>query len=65
MSDFTFFDFNKLTEDEEKLNRLLHSKDNKLASSPKKQSIQNVLAYSKAISIKDSRKLGFIENVLN
>mgnify|MGYP001580987121 CR=1 FL=1 len=33
--------------------------------SPDAKSIRNILDYSKALSIRESNQLGFIENVLN
>ncbi len=67
MTNFTYFDFQDLTEDEKKLSKLLHSnnqlkKDNVM---PSKTSVNNILAYSKTLSVRKSDHLGFIENLLN
>ena len=65
MNNFTFFDFKKLTEDEQALNKLLNTTPLKWNKMPSKQAVNNVLAYSKALSIRSSENLGFLENVLN
>ena len=66
MNDFTFFDFKKLTENEKTLSKLLLLDNEKESTKvPNQQSINNILAYSKAISVRKSDQLGFIENILN
>ncbi|MFT6165801.1 MAG: hypothetical protein ACJASF_000484 [Vicingaceae bacterium] len=65
MAIFTHFDFQELTENENNLNRELHQEHNKVQQSPNNSSIQNILAFSKALSIRKSDNLGFVENVLN
>ncbi|MFB1021435.1 MAG: hypothetical protein QMC40_01585 [Vicingaceae bacterium] len=65
MAIFTHFDFQELTEDENNLNRKLQNKKKEKSVQPKHQSIQNILAFSKALSIRKSENLGYIENVLN
>ena len=68
MSDSTFSnsDYKKLNQEEESLNRLL-ADEIKVArlNKPSKQSIHNILAYSKAISIRKAKSVDFIENILN
>ncbi len=39
--------------------------ENENQVSPNVKSIRNILDYSKALSIRESSQLGFIENVLN
>ncbi|KAA3648985.1 MAG: hypothetical protein DWP98_07925 [Bacteroidetes bacterium] len=39
--------------------------ENKNQVSPNANSINNILNYSKALSIRKSKQVGFIENVLN
>ncbi|MFT4755780.1 MAG: hypothetical protein ACI9DK_002912 [Vicingaceae bacterium] len=65
MAIFTHFDFQELTEDENNLNRKLQNKKKEKSVQPNHQSIQNILAFSKALSIRKSENLGYIENVLN
>jgi len=68
MSDSTFSnsDFKKLHQDEESLNRSLRDeKKGKGVKKPSKESIKNILAYSKALSVRKSNQVDFIENILN
>jgi hypothetical protein len=65
MAIFTHFDFQELTESENNLNRELQNKKKEKSVQPNHQSIQNILAFSKALSVRQSGHLGFIENVLN
>ena len=66
MNDFTFFDYQELTENEKSLSKILHlSEEKEIQKMPSEESINNILAYSKALSIRRSEELGFIENVLN
>ena len=65
MAIFTHFDFQELTENENNLNRQLHQERKEVQHSPENTSVQNILAYSKALSVRTSDNFGFIENVLN
>ena len=66
MTNFTNSDFQDLTENEKNLSKLLHSNDKKEETvMPSKTAVNNILAYSKSLSIRKSDNLGFIENVLN
>jgi hypothetical protein len=65
MAIFTHFDFQELTENENNLNRQLHQEKKEVQHSPSKISVQNILAFSKALSVRKSDSLGHIENVLN
>lgn len=67
MTNFTNSDFQDLTDNEKNLSKLLHSdnQQKKDAVMPSKSSINNILAYSKALSVKKSQSVGFIENLLN
>ena len=65
MATFTHIDFQKLTENENNLNRQLHQENKEVQHSLKNTSVQNILAYSKALSVRKSDNFGFIENVLN
>lgn len=65
MKKFTHFDLLEITEKEEVLKTLfIHPKEKKMFS-PKKETINNILNYSKALSIRKSKHLDFIELVLN
>ncbi len=65
MAIFTHFDFQELTENENNLNRQLQTENKKVQQSPNNSSIQNILAFSKALSVRKSDNFGYIENVLN
>lgn len=65
MAIFTHFDFQELTENENNLNRQLHKNQEEKTVKPNTNSIDNILAFSKALSVRKSDNLGYIENVLN
>ncbi|MDB4061889.1 hypothetical protein OAD50_00165 [Vicingaceae bacterium] len=65
MAIFTHFDFQELTDNENNLNHQLHQEKKEVQHSPSKISVQNILAFSKALSIRKSDNFSFIENVLN
>lgn len=65
MKHFTAFNFRKLSQDEKELNRLLHLKQENESQMPKKESVNNILGYSKSLSIRKSSHLEFLEIVLN
>lgn len=66
MPNFTFFDFQELTNDEKKLSKLLHEEESeKTEKMPSESSINNILNYSKALSVRKSDTMGYIENLLN
>lgn len=64
MQTFTHLDFLQLTSKEKKLKSEIteNVKNEKL---PKQQTINNILNYSKALSIRESKHLKYIEMVLN
>lgn len=65
MQKFTHFDLLEITKKEEAFKALLtHQKEKKMYS-PKQETINNILNYSKALSIRKSKNLDFIEIVLN
>lgn len=64
MQTFTHFDFLKLTEDEKHIKSEL-LKIVKKEKSPKQQTINNILNYSKALSVRKSKNIEQIEMVLN
>ena len=61
MQTFTHLDFLELTSKEKKLK----SENVNNEKSPKQQTINNILNYSKALSIRESKHLKHIEMVLN
>jgi len=69
MSDSTlsFSDYQKYQKAEDALHRLLNNDPNaeKAMNCPPKQAVDNILAYSKALSIRKSDSIDFIENLLN
>ena len=65
MAIFTHFDFQELTENEDNLNRKLQKKQQEQTVKPNSTSVANILAFSKALSVRKSESLGFFENVLN
>jgi hypothetical protein len=66
MQEFTHFDLLEITKQEEELKLLLSDEiKEQMELSPKKETINNILNYSKALSIRKSDQLDFIELVLN
>lgn len=65
MQNFTHLDLQEITEKEKELKTLLNLTKEEVIYSPKKETIQNILSYSKALSIRKSKKIDFIELVLN
>ena len=65
MKHFTALNFKKLTEEEKALNELLQPKKENESKMPSQESVNNILAYSKSLSVRKSKHLGFLENVLN
>lgn len=65
MPKFTHFDLLEITEQENDLKTLFSEEKTEEMYSPKKQTIANILNYSKALSIRKSAHLNFIEMVLN
>lgn len=66
MKTFTPFNSREIQKKEKEMLQFLkdHLKEeNKIG--PSNKAVSNVLAYSKALSIKPSQKVGFIENLLN
>ncbi len=66
MQNFTFFDFNEISEKEQELKALLKNEnEGNQKFSPKEETINNILNYSKALSIRKSKTIDCIELVLN
>jgi len=66
MNHFTFFDFQELSKEEKALNKLFNkNKPEENTLSPSKISVDNILKYSNALSIRESNQLGTIEHLLN
>jgi len=65
MQKFTHFDFIEISEQEKDIRKLFgEEKENKIRF-PKKETIDNILNYSKALSIRKSENLEYIEMLLN
>jgi hypothetical protein len=65
MNNFTFSDFEKLSKEEAKLQRLLEKHKEGKMKSPDKKAVDTILAYSKSVSIKKSASLDYLEHILN
>ncbi len=65
MQQFTHFDLLAITVKEEEMKSILHLKKDKQLYSPKKETINNILNYSKALSIRKSKNVGYVEMILN
>ncbi len=65
MQNFTHFDLLELTEKEAEFKALISKKKREMMYSPKKETINNILNYSKALSVRKSDNIDFIEMVLN
>lgn len=65
MNNFTFSDFEKLSKEEERLQRLLNKQKEGEMQSPTASTISTILNYSKALSIKKSKEVDYIEQILN
>lgn len=65
MQKFTHSDLLEITEQEQKLKLLLNRKKEDKVCIPKKETISNILNYSKALSVRKSKHLDFIEMILN
>lgn len=64
MQNFTHSDLLEISKQEEELRSVLGCKEEKVFS-PKKETISNLLNYSKALSIRKSNNIDFIEMILN
>lgn len=66
MQTFTHLEFLELEQNEKSFKESLDKmEDNDERYSPKKQTINNILNYSKSLSIKKSKHVDFIEMILN
>ena len=66
MQTFTHLEFIELDQNEKSLKETLNQLEgNNTSFSPKKQTIDNILNYSKALSVKKSKHVDFIETILN
>ena len=64
MQEFTHSDLLEISKQEEEMKSLLGCEEEK-EFSPKQETISNILNYSKALSIRKSDNLDYIELVLN
>lgn len=66
MQTFTYLEFIELEQNEKSFEESLNKMEETTSKySPKKQTIDNILNYSKALSIKKSKNIEFIELILN
>lgn len=66
MQTFTHLEFLELEQNEKSLKESLNKmEENDEKYSPKKQTINNILNYSKSLSIKKSNHVDYIEMILN
>jgi hypothetical protein len=65
MQKFTHSDLLEITEQEKDIKTFLKQKKEAKMYSPKKETISNILNYSKALSIRKSKNIDFIEMILN
>ena len=65
MQKFTHSDLLEINEQEQELKSLLNQKKEDKMYSPKKETVDNILNYSKALSIRKSENLEYIEMILN
>jgi len=66
MQTFTHLEFLEIAQNEKTLKESLNQLEaSKPELSPKKQTINNILNYSKALSVKKSKNVDYIEMILN
>ena len=65
MQKFTHSDLLEITEQENDLKVLLNQKKERKMYAPKQETISNILNYSKALSIRKSKNLDYLEMILN
>ena len=66
MPKITNFDYSILLQKEQEMKEMLHLSNNKgKRTVPKDSTISNILNYSKALSVRPSKKIDYIEIVLN
>jgi len=65
MQKFTHFDLLEITEKEGEFKTLLNQQKEEKMYTPRQETINNILNYSKALSIRKSKNIEFIELILN
>jgi len=65
MQKFTHSDLMEITEQENEIKTFINQKKERKICTPKKETISNILNYSKALSVRKSISLDFIELILN
>jgi len=65
MPKITHLNYLEITKNEQKLKLFLTEKKEAKMYAPKQSTIDNILNYSKALSIRKSKHLNFIEFILN
>jgi hypothetical protein len=65
MQKFTHSDLLEINEQEQELKLLLNQKKEDKMYTPKQKTVDNILYYSRALSIRKSENLEYIEMILN
>ncbi len=65
MPKFTHFEYLEITQQEQELKLLFEEKMEQKMYTPKQETIDNIMSYSKALSVRKSEHLEFIEVILN
>tara|TARA_B100001109_G_scaffold252408_1_gene248310 strand:+ start:1116 stop:1307 length:192 start_codon:yes stop_codon:yes gene_type:complete len=63
MNNFTHFDFEKLSNEERELNKKLNP--NKKIEKAPEIAVNAIISYSKALSVRKSEHVNYIEQILN
>ena len=65
MQKFTHSDLLEITEKESEIKSLLNQEKEAKMFTPKDETISNILNYSKALSVRKSKNIEYIEMILN
>ncbi|MEM7161084.1 MAG: hypothetical protein AAF487_01470 [Bacteroidota bacterium] len=65
MVNFTFEDLHDLENNEKSIFGRIATQAEEIEISPKKSTVNNILAYSKALSVRDSKSLKKVKMILN
>ncbi|GEM_PF-1010549 len=67
MKKFDHFDFEELTHEEDNLKNQLSANQFKeeQISTPEQSTVESILSYSKALSVRKTESLGYIEQLIN
>ena len=62
---FTFLEIQQLEKEENDLKNLIDTSDVMQLEEPDEKAVSNILAYSKALSVRPSKNIDFIEMLIN